>query len=527
MARLFRYGVGDKFGPWRFVLTDKKVSAQPLLRGSADRIAQSSRGLPQPRDAAESSEGWGHDLVEEPRSALGAEDADVGARRSVPALSELLRTGAGVLPSFSSPFIEEVAGHLESQEGAIAAQILATLRRDIPEYAAMDDPRHLDELLTRCRLIIAIFARILRTQHFLPEEWELARSVGRTRAAEGFPLGAVVGAFRVGMDVGWDFVAHHVRPPESPDEANAIMAIALQLLNFVGEVSRVITEAYVEVAPSATATSERSNQALVDDFLSGSFLSDEDLGSRAERFCYDLRSAHGIVLIAARTGDAPIAGGDHRPIVDPWIQAGEALMRAVPDALPIAVVATPVPHAAALVPAPTAVKWVRVLTVCEEVRARHGVTILTVAPVAGAVVIYNSYTDARQSLGLARKVLRGQERVASVDDLRIYRVLEGRREDRLLFLRSTLGPVLDLKESRRLLLLESLETWFAASGSVEEAARRLFVHPNTLRYRLRRVEELTGLSLRSPHGQVRLDLALHVLRLADDPTGSEPADGPT
>ncbi|HYX44996.1 MAG TPA: helix-turn-helix domain-containing protein, partial [Acidimicrobiales bacterium] len=153
---------------------------------------------------------------------------------------------------------------------------------------------------------------------------------------------------------------------------------------------------------------------------------------------------------------------------------------------------------------------------CEEVRARHGVTVLAVPPVAGTVAIYDAYTDARDSLGLARKVLRGNERVASLEDLRIYRVLEGRVEDRRRYLRSTLGPVLELKESRCRLLLDSLEAWYAAEGSVDEAARTLFVHPNTLRYRLRRVEELTGLSLRAPAHQVRLDLALHLLRLEDD-----------
>ena len=75
---------------------------------------------------------------------------------------------------------------------------------------------------------------------------------------------------------------------------------------------------------------------------------------------------------------------------------------------------------------------------------------------------------------------------------------------------------MDLTESRRRTLIESVETWFAAAGSVHEAARRLFVHPNTLRYRLRHVEKLTGLSLRTPRHQARLDLALHLILLEDD-----------
>jgi sugar diacid utilization regulator len=440
----------------------------------------------------------------------------------VPGLGDLLRTGAGVLPSSSSPFLAEVAAQLEAQLAAISAQILEACRRDIPEYAAIEDPVELAALMMRCGHLIAVFARVLRNQPgVLAEEYEFARQLGRARAEEGFPLSAVVSALRLGMNVGWEHVAGQVPAPQSPEDANTVMAVALQLMNFVGEVSRAVTEGYLDVAPNASAARERTNQALVDDFLSGSFLSDEDLGSRAARFRYDLRSKHAIVLLAARTGEAPLDEGEsHRPIVDPWIQAGEALMRRVPDALPIAVVPAPIPHAAALVPAPSMAKWPELLAICEEVRVEHGVTILAVPPVAGAVAIYDSYTDARDSLGLARRVLRGQERVASVEDLRIYRVLQGRLEDRRLFLRSTLGPVLDLKENRRQPLLESLEAWYLAQGRFDEAARRMFVHPNTLRYRLRRVEELTGLSLRTPHDQVRLDLALHLLRLQDDPADS-------
>ncbi len=76
-------------------------------------------------------------------------------------------------------------------------------------------------------------------------------------------------------------------------------------------------------------------------------------------------------------------------------------------------------------------------------------------------------------------MLHGQERVASIDDLRIYRLLQGRPQDRRLFVRSTPGPVLALPDTRRRSVLDSLDAWYAAEGNVEDAARRLFVHPNT------------------------------------------------
>lgn len=47
-------------------------------------------------------------------------------------------------------------------------------------------------------------------------------------------------------------------------------------------------------------------------------------------------------------------------------------------------------------------------------------------------------------------------------------------------------------------ILATLRTYFECGMHVESSAERLFVHPNTLRYRIGRFEELTGASLRDP-----------------------------
>jgi hypothetical protein len=62
-------------------------------------------------------------------------------------------------------------------------------------------------------------------------------------------------------------------------------------------------------------------------------------------------------------------------------------------------------------------------------------------------------------------------------------------------------------------LLETLDAYFAAGGVLESAARGLFVHPNTVRYRLRRVAELTGLAPLSARDAFTLRVALAVGRL--------------
>jgi DNA-binding PucR family transcriptional regulator len=74
-------------------------------------------------------------------------------------------------------------------------------------------------------------------------------------------------------------------------------------------------------------------------------------------------------------------------------------------------------------------------------------------------------------------------------------------------------------------LLETLDAFFAAGGVLESAARSLFVHPNTVRYRLRRVGEITGLSPLIPRDAFALRIALTVGRL--DPSAPTNATPPT
>jgi DNA-binding PucR family transcriptional regulator len=63
------------------------------------------------------------------------------------------------------------------------------------------------------------------------------------------------------------------------------------------------------------------------------------------------------------------------------------------------------------------------------------------------------------------------------------------------------------------ILLTTLRVWFAEQGATSAAAARLHVRRSTVRYRLRRVEELTGRSLTRPTGLAELHLALEATRI--------------
>jgi len=71
-----------------------------------------------------------------------------------------------------------------------------------------------------------------------------------------------------------------------------------------------------------------------------------------------------------------------------------------------------------------------------------------------------------------------------------------------------LGSLNRLPDEDRALLVGTLRTWLACGGSVDTAAKTLFCHPNTVRYRLNRVTEHTGRSLTDPRAVTELTLAL-------------------
>ncbi|MFC5950975.1 PucR family transcriptional regulator, partial [Pseudonocardia lutea] len=63
-------------------------------------------------------------------------------------------------------------------------------------------------------------------------------------------------------------------------------------------------------------------------------------------------------------------------------------------------------------------------------------------------------------------------------------------------------------------LLRTLGAYLEGGSALEACARALFVHPNTVRYRLRRVSELTGRSPSDPRDALVLRTGLLAGRLA-------------
>ncbi|MCW2704705.1 MAG: putative transcriptional regulator, PucR family, partial [Blastococcus sp.] len=65
-------------------------------------------------------------------------------------------------------------------------------------------------------------------------------------------------------------------------------------------------------------------------------------------------------------------------------------------------------------------------------------------------------------------------------------------------------------------VLETVRAVLNSGGNLEASARAIFVHPNTVRYRLKRAADITGLSATDPRGSWTLQVALALAQLDQD-----------
>jgi purine catabolism regulator len=101
-------------------------------------------------------------------------------------------------------------------------------------------------------------------------------------------------------------------------------------------------------------------------------------------------------------------------------------------------------------------------------------------------------------------------KIATYKDLGSFQLLLSLQDDEALrlFCDSILGPIEASEGPYGGELMRSLEAFIEENGQWERAARRLYCHRHTLRYRIRRVEELTGRNLGSARDRIEFWLAL-------------------
>jgi DNA-binding PucR family transcriptional regulator len=165
----------------------------------------------------------------------------------------------------------------------------------------------------------------------------------------------------------------------------------------------------------------------------------------------------------------------------------------------------------------------RVVAIAADFLHRIGERVPAVVGAGPVATGITGLADARRCADRTVRVLcaaGGRRRVARFADIYVETLmidlgdLVAARGDRVV------GPVARLAAYDRehnTKLVPTLRAWLAAFGNVAQAAAAVYVHPNTFRYRLRRLIEIGGLDLDDPDSRFNLMVELRILASTDEP----------
>ena len=135
-------------------------------------------------------------------------------------------------------------------------------------------------------------------------------------------------------------------------------------------------------------------------------------------------------------------------------------------------------------------------------------------PVTDVHMWRDSFRQAGQALDMARRLMSKTPRY--FPDLSVYRLLLQLEHypDLQTFKDEILGPLLAYEGSGD--LIRTLEVYFNHHGILTQAAEALFIHRNTLIYRMERIADITGLDLDNTDTRLAVQLALRIHHMVSD-----------
>jgi DNA-binding PucR family transcriptional regulator len=372
---------------------------------------------------------------------------------------------------------------LERSTGALASAAIARMDETLPWYRAMPpDNRSWVGLVAQAG--IAAFIRWFRSPDEQPTITADVFGTAPRELARAVTLQQTVELVRVAILVVEERIDELASPGGEAELREAV-------LRYSREIAFAAAQVYAQAAEARGAWDARLEALVVDAVLRGEV--DESLRSRAAALGWV--SPEPVVVVA---GTAP-RGGDPEAVVDGIHRTARAVRL---DVL-------------------SGVQGERLVTIvggaADPLHAAHAL-VGQFGP--GAVVVGPAVPDLLAASRSARDALAGQRAAAAwpeaprpvlADDLLPERAVDGDREARQRLVETAWRPLIGAGGQ----LLETLSVVLEQSSSLEGAARLLFVHPNTVRYRLRRVADVTGLSATDEREAFALRVALMLGRLED------------
>ena len=366
---------------------------------------------------------------------------------------------------------------IEPELDAITDEILATIAREVPEYARPLEGSFGRGVRTGVTEALRQFVELIRSPSGARGPGrEVYVALGRGELRQGRTLDSLQSAYRVGARVAWRRVADAAQ--RSGADAEVLSLLAESIFAFIEELSADSVEGYAEARSHLEGERRRRQRELVLLLLRDPPTDDADVRAAAAAVGWRIpRTAAAIACVEEEL---------------------ERIARRLPaDAL----VAALDGEGCAIVPDPEGPG--RATEIGRALAGRTAALGPAVAPV-----------ELAGSWALARAALRGAEAGAlseaplRADDVLIDLLLfEGRAVvDRIAARRLAAFDDLTPKASAR--MAATALAYVREGGNAAAMARALDLHPQTVRYRLARLRELLGDQLDDPDARLELELAL-------------------
>lgn len=376
---------------------------------------------------------------------------------------------------------------LKQYSGRFATEAVAAMQDRLPFFAELEASQRASVHLV-VQTAVVNFVEWMSNPHnnvgYTVEAFEVVPQELTRRIA----LRQTVDMVRVTMEF-----FEEVVPMLARDEEQAT-ALTTGILRYSRDLAFAAASAYADAAEARGAWDSRMEANLVDAVVRGD--TGPELQSRAAALNWDTTAPATVVVGLPRPERIDVASDDVREIAQGH---GRSALSDVHGTWLIAIVSGP------LVPTD---KFLRDLI---EVFADGAVVIGPTAP---------TFTAAHTS---ATEALAGMNAVAGWSSAPRPVLARELLPERALLGDASAMAVLDAEVMRPLAdagpaLTETLDAYLDSGGAIEACARKLFVHPNTVRYRLKRITDFTGRDPTMPRDAYVLRVAATVGRLSSQAT---------
>ncbi|MFE5210605.1 PucR family transcriptional regulator [Streptomyces sp. NPDC056600] len=315
----------------------------------------------------------------------------------------------------------------------------------------------------------------------------LWRETGRRRARQGVRMEHVLNAYSLGSRVLWEaLLERHGRPGEQVDDRVLVLA-GRQIWAALDVQNATLVESYRREEARLHNRDLQRRQRLLDGLVEGRGA--DPVFATEAREVLGLGTGEPVACVVAPFDglpDGPVRGAEDRlerlGVTSCWHVRGDICF---------ALVATGGTGGTDLAPLVRALEPVVV--------GRAGVA----ASPDGLAGFATAYRLAAQA---ADSVPRGTTGVVPVTDRLPEVLLRACPEATAVLVEQTVSPLLAQPPHQAAVLLDTLRALLAHDGSPTHAAKQLFCHRNTVIYRMRQIEQLTGRSLRDPRDRLLLAL---------------------